>query len=214
VRLSPATGWFGAFQSLEFASLIAAAAGSAGAKVPLLANGANLAFEKEAFMQVGGFSGNSNFPSGDDIFLLQSVKKQFGASSVKFIKSKAALVTTPPQESLKGFLNQRLRWVSKNKGYRDGWVLFSGALVYLANALFPLLLFAGFFNLWAWKAALIWFAVKIIVDLPVLAGVSSFTGTGKTIWLIPVVEIWNSLYTTFIGIAGSILSFEWKGRKY
>lgn len=213
VRMDPGNSLFGSLQSLEFASLIAASAGSASAGFPLLANGANLAFERDAFLLVGGYASNRQYSSGDDIFLLQSVRKQFGAKAVHYIKSRPATVSTPALPGFKEFLNQRLRWVSKNKGYRDMNVLASGALVYAVNALLPLLLVAGFFNGEAWKAAFIWYVVKMAVDLPVLAGVASFTGAGKTIVLIPFMEILNALYTAFIGIAGIFIPYEWKGRR-
>jgi len=214
VRMCPGNTLFGRLQSLEFTSLIAASAGSASAGFPLLANGANLAFEKEAFFQVGGYSSNRHYPSGDDIFLLQSMRKQFGPKAVHYIKSKLATVSTPAQAGLKEFLNQRLRWVSKNGGYRDMNVLTSGSLVYAVNALLPALMVAGFFNGFAWKAACIWFMVKLAVDFPILAGVTSFSGLGKTILLLPLMEILNSLYTTFIGFAGLVIPYEWKGRKF
>lgn len=214
VRMNPGNSLFGSLQSLEFASLVAASAGSASAGFPLLANGANLAFEKEAFLQAGGYSSNKRYPSGDDIFLLQSIRQQFGSKAVHYIKSRDALVSTPALIGFNEFMNQRLRWVSKNKGYRDSSVLVSGALVYTVNALLPVLVIAGFFNVLAWKAALIWFIVKLVIDFPVLAGVTSFSDIGKTVLLLPFIEILNAFYTAFIGIAGVFVHYEWKGRRY
>ena len=214
VKMNSGGSLFGNLQSLEFASLVATSAGSASAGFPLLANGANLAFEKEAFLQAGGYSSNRQYSSGDDIFLLQSMKKQFGTKAVQYIKSPAAMVSTPALASFREFMNQRLRWVSKNTGYHDICVLASGALVYIVNALLPVLLVIGFFNGMAWKAALIWYVIKLVIDFPVLAGVASFSGVGKTILLLPFMEILNAFYTAFIGIAGLFIPYEWKGRKF
>ncbi len=214
VRMNPGNSLFGSLQSLEFASLVATSAGSASAGLPLLANGANLAFEKDAFLQVGGYLSNKQYPSGDDIFLLQSFRKQFGAKAVHYIKSQPAMVSTPALPGFSEFFNQRLRWVSKNKGYRDINVLVSGAMVYAVNALLPILIVSGFFNVMAWQAALIWYIAKMVIDFTILAGVTSFSGIGKTILLLPLMEILNSVYTTFIGIAGVFGHYEWKGRRY
>lgn len=214
LRMNPGGSLSGSLQSLEFASLVAASAGSASAGFPLLANGSNLAFEKEAFQQVGGYSSNKEYASGDDVFLLQAIRKQFGSKTVHYIKSRDALVSTPALSGFKEFINQRLRWVSKNKGYRDVNVLASGALVYAVNAILPVLIVAGFFNWMAWKAALIWYIAKLVIDFPVLAGVVSFSGIGKTILLLPIMEIVNAFYTSFIGIAGLFIPYEWKGRRY
>lgn len=214
VRMEPGNSLFGSLQSLEFASLIAAAAGSTGAGFALLANGANLAFEKETFEQVGGYLSNTEYASGDDVFLLQVIRQKFGSKVVHYIKSRDALVSTPTLSGFKEFMNQRLRWVSKNKGYRDINVLASGALVYAVNVLLPVLLVAGFFNALAWKAALIWYFAKLVIDFPVLAGVATFSGIGKTVLLLPFMEILNAFYTAFIGIAGVFIPYEWKGRRY
>ncbi|HOW30042.1 MAG TPA: hypothetical protein PLP88_00615 [Bacteroidales bacterium] len=142
------------------------------------------------------------------------MKKQFGTKAVQYIKSPAAMVSTPALASFREFMNQRLRWVSKNTGYHDICVLASGALVYIVNALLPVLLVIGFFNGMAWKAALIWYVIKLVIDFPVLAGVASFSGVGKTILLLSFMEILNAFYTALIGIAGLISPYEWKGRKY
>lgn len=214
VRMNPGNSLFGSLQALEFASLVATSAGSVSAGFPLLANGANLAFEKEAFLQVGGYSSNKQYPSGDDIFMLQSIRKQFGAKAVHYIKSQPAMVSTPAQAGFSEFLNQRLRWVSKNKGYRDSNVLASGALVYAVNALLPVLVITGFFDVLAWQAAFIWYIAKMVIDFPIMAGVTSFSGIGKTILLLPFIEILNAIYTAIIGVAGVFIAYEWKGRRY
>src|SRR5690554_2998749 len=61
------------FQQLDGLSLLAVTIGSFGLKNPLLCNGANLAYKKDAFFKVNGFSGNENIASGDDIFLLEKM---------------------------------------------------------------------------------------------------------------------------------------------
>ena len=61
--------FFQKIQSLEFLSLIAMTAGAIKTGHPIMCNGANLAYEKQAFFDVGGF-GIDRFSSGDDVFLL------------------------------------------------------------------------------------------------------------------------------------------------
>ena len=65
------------FQQLDGLSLQAVTIGSFGLQNPLLCNGANLAYNKEAFLKVNGFSGNDHLASGDDIFLMEKMKKAF-----------------------------------------------------------------------------------------------------------------------------------------
>ena len=93
-------------------------------------------------------------------------------------------------------------------------MLVSGALVYAVNALLPVLFIAGFFDVLAWQAAFIWYIAKMVIDFPIIAGITSFSGIGKTILLLPLMEILNAFYTAFIAIAGLFTPYKWKGRRY
>ena len=95
------------FQQLDGLSLQAVTIGSFGLQNPLLCNGANLAYNKEAFLKVNGFSGNDHIASGDDIFLMEKMKKAF-PEQVRFLKSEEAIVSTKPQKTWKNVINQRI----------------------------------------------------------------------------------------------------------
>ena len=56
------------FFRLDFMSLVASGAGSLGAGLPLMANGANLAFERQAYLDVIKTQSGTSFVSGDDVF--------------------------------------------------------------------------------------------------------------------------------------------------
>lgn len=134
VAFTGKNGFFGLFCKLEFAGLMAVAAGSAGAKRPVLCNGANLAYPGEVI------AGHSNLfmeeqASGDDMFLLQEVKKRH-RHRIRYLKSKHVLVTTPPPANLTELMQQRFRWVSKSNRYRDPEII-AAALLVLITALAP-----------------------------------------------------------------------------
>jgi len=101
------------FQSLDFLGLM----GISGAGYQLgwhsMANGANLAFRKQVFETVGGYSGNEHLASGDDMFLVQKVAARW-PGSVTFIKSPSATVLTEAAPNWSAFWQQRLRWGTKN----------------------------------------------------------------------------------------------------
>ena len=213
VSLSDGGSFFGKLQAIEFMSLIASAAGSCNAGFPILANGANIAFTRQAYESCGGFSGNLQYPSGDDMFLMMSVKKKFGAKSIRFLRSDDAIVNTAAIQQLKPFIRQRMRWVSKSRGYTDKILILTSGLVFAVNAWLVLtalsaLLFPG--NL---KLFLILFLVKLIIDFPIMISFSRFQRKMRLLWLFPVLELINSVYTFFIGIAGNMNKYEWKGRK-
>ena len=204
---------FGKLQSLEFMSLISSAAGSCNAGFPLLANGANIAFTRQAFESCGGFSGHMEFPSGDDMFLMMSIKKKFGAGSIRFLKSAEAIVKTTAIKDLKPFLQQRMRWVSKSKGYTDPVLIATSILVYMVNAILLIsgisaLIFPGFY-----KIFLLVYLAKMIIDFPLMLSFARFQKSGALLWLFPFMEIVNAVYTIFIGIVGNIWKYEWKGRR-
>jgi cellulose synthase/poly-beta-1,6-N-acetylglucosamine synthase-like glycosyltransferase len=213
VQMTDGGNFFGKLQSLEFMSLISSAAGSCSAGFPLLANGANIAFTRQAFESCGGFSGHMEFPSGDDMFLMMSIKKKFGAGAIRFLKSADAIVKTTAIKGIKPFLQQRMRWVSKSKGYTDPVLIATSILVYLANAILLIsgisaILFPGFY-----KIFLLVYLAKMIIDFPLMLSFARFQKSGALLWLFPFMELLNAVYTVFIGIIGNIGKYEWKGRR-
>ena len=65
-------------QELEFLSLIGSGAGAIGIENPIFCNGANMAYRKDVFLETNNFN-NDNTVSGDDVFLLHSIKASGGA---------------------------------------------------------------------------------------------------------------------------------------
>jgi cellulose synthase/poly-beta-1,6-N-acetylglucosamine synthase-like glycosyltransferase len=213
VRMADSGTIFGKLQSLEFISLISAAAGSCNAGFPLLANGANIAFTRQAFDTRGGFSENMQYPSGDDMFLMMNIKRKYGPRSIRFIKATEAIVNTPSTLGIKPFLHQRMRWVSKSRGYTDPLLILTSVLVFLVNACLvaagiSALIFPVFY-----KFFLLFFLTKLIIDMPLMLSYSKFQRSTALIWLFPVMELLNAVYTLFIGIVGNFGKYEWKGRK-
>ncbi len=213
VRIIPANSFLTRFQALEFSSLIASGAGAIHNKRPIMCNGANLAYEKKAFVEVGGYDGNETFSSGDDVFLMWKMQKQFGEDAVQFINAENAIVNTLPVDNFRQFVNQRIRWVSKSKGYKD-YATIAVAIIVL---LFNVILFSGFFVYLAPERILMplvfaW-VIKLIVDLPLLYGITRFNRQTKLLlWYMPI-QMLTVAYTVIFGVAGQFSSFSWKGNK-
>lgn len=125
VRTVGGKGFWAWLQRKEQAALQGAALGSALNGRPVLANGANLAFRKGAFMRVGGFRGD-RWASGDDMFLLQRMRRH--RLRVGVLTEPGAAVQVEPAEGWSGFLQQRLRWAGKMRAYRDAGGLFAALL--------------------------------------------------------------------------------------
>ena len=213
VSMTDGGSFFGKLQSLEFISLISAAAGSCSVGFPILANGANIAFTRQAYDSCGGFTGNMQFPSGDDMFLMTSIKKKFGAKAIRFLRSEEAIVYTPAILGFKAFIQQRLRWVSKSRGYTDPTLIISSILVFLTNGWLVLTGLAAIVNPGFFKLFLGLYVIKMIIDLPLMLIYSRFQKSRPLIALFPLMELLNAVYTLLIGIAGNIGKYEWKGRQ-
>ncbi|MCB0543305.1 MAG: glycosyltransferase, partial [Saprospiraceae bacterium] len=101
------------FQSLDLLGLMGITAAGMHLGFQRMANGANLAYTKEVFENVGGYAGNRSLSSGDDMFLVQKIAR-LHTSSVAFLKNPAAAVRTEAAADLRSFVQQRIRWGTKN----------------------------------------------------------------------------------------------------
>lgn len=202
---------FEKMQTEEFLSLIAITGGAIRMNRPIMCNGANLAYEKKAFYEVGGF-GNSRFSSGDDVFLMLRIRKIFGNRAIRFLKSREAIVHTEAKKNIAEFFQQRTRWASKNKGYEINILLVSFT-VYMVN----LLILAGMVRVFIeplWYPVLLTILViKVLIDLPIVMGIGKFVKRpGIIIFSIPLVVLYP-IYIVLIGALGILGNYNWKGRK-
>ena len=199
-------------QSLEYLSLMAAGAGFAGNGYPIICSAANMGFERTIYLEYIR-DNKSSFPiSGDDVmFMLWLKKRYFG--QIGFIKSLNSVVITKPTAGIKEFINQRLRWTSKSRYYRDPAIILTASMVYLESLLLLVLLVGSFFNGSMLKGFIILFLVKCIGDLVLLLIVTRYYRNRYLLLIFLPLEIIYFIYISIIGFAGNILSFDWKGRR-
>ncbi len=204
VRYNYKNSFFQRIQSLEFLSYIAAACGTAYLKKPILCNGANMAYERDLFINLDPYNDNKNYNSGDDIFLLQKLKKVWGGSNISFLKNSCAIVDTFPEESIKGFIKQRVRWASKSKGYKDIFTILSAYLIFIYSFFILLLLpFAIFYSELRF-AFLLFYLIKIIIDFPSYLMITGFTSQRKLLWYYLPLQILYPLYIVYVGIKSTL----------
>jgi cellulose synthase/poly-beta-1,6-N-acetylglucosamine synthase-like glycosyltransferase len=197
--------------SLDFISLVAAGAGGAGAGLPLMGNGANLAFTKKAWQKAN--SGKKEaFVSGDDVFLIHRIERLFGSKAIYFLKSVSAIVRTNPPTDLRIFFQQRIRWASKAKGYRSPWAIFVAVVVLAVNLLTALTFFAGIFNPWFFVIYGLFIILKMLIDLPLIIEFTGFANKRKLLLLLFPLALIYPVYIVFAAFAALFFRFEWKGR--
>lgn len=198
-------------QSLEFLFLIGMGASTIGNDKPSTCNGANLAYERKAFYEVGGFAGIDDLASGDDELLLHKMAARFD-SKIGFLKSAEAIVYTQAKTTLNAFIQQRKRWASKSTRYKNKSIIVLGVLVWLFNLSIIANLLAGFFIHKLLVVSLVQLLIKFLVELVFLKKVTKFARRPELIKLLPLLNILHIVYIVYIGIAGNSGKYNWKGR--
>ena len=208
VQMLESKSLFARLQALEFTTLVASGAGAAGAGMPILCNGANLAFTKEAWLQSKHDLVEEQI-SGDDVFLLQSIKKRGGV--IRFLKSKSAIVFTEPAKSLSAFFVQRRRWASKSPAYSDSHLIFTACAVF-ATSLSVIIL--AFFSLFYPQLLILLFIIlvlKYLADFNLLFSVRCFFQVYHLVINSVLLSIIYPFYIVSVGISAlTIKSTSWK----
>jgi cellulose synthase/poly-beta-1,6-N-acetylglucosamine synthase-like glycosyltransferase len=203
---------FNIFQSLDFMSLQGITGASVSKKIHAMCNGANLAYEKDVFFEVGGFEGIDELASGDDMLLMHKIQKKY-PHEIMFLKSKDVIVSTQPAETLREFINQRIRWASKADRYTDRKITAVLLLVYLLNAWLLILGLSSFFYVKAFYIFLAAVIIKTLVELLFLYPVACFFKKQKQLWWFLPAQPFHILYTVIAGWLGKFGSYQWKGRR-
>jgi cellulose synthase/poly-beta-1,6-N-acetylglucosamine synthase-like glycosyltransferase len=198
-------------QSLEFLYLIGLGASTIGNNKPSTCNGANLAYEREAFYEVGGFQGIDDLASGDDELLLHKIAARYN-NQIGFLKNRDAIVYTHAKPNLNEFLQQRKRWASKSTRYKNKSIIVLGVFIWCFNLSILLNLFAGVFFIGFLKIVLIQLLLKIAIEYLFLTGVTKFAKRTELLVLLPVLNVLHVLYIIYIGVAGNSGKYNWKGR--
>jgi cellulose synthase/poly-beta-1,6-N-acetylglucosamine synthase-like glycosyltransferase len=212
VTFHETNSFFKRLQFLEFAGLMAATAGSCSSGFPLLCNGANLAFTRKAWLEVNDMENDLQYPSGDDLFLMMKILKRYGAGSINYLFARETIISTKAKETPAEFFNQRIRWVSKSRGYTNPFIKTVSILTWLFNFLLISALVAGIFNMRSFFIFLFLTGIKMILEFPALWRIVTLMGGRKLLYLYPVVQILDIVYVSVIGILGNVVAYEWKGR--
>jgi len=200
------------FQIVENIALTAITAGYAGIKMAFMCNGANLAFSKTAFKVVKGYQSHLSITSGEDIFLLEDLKKK-NPQGIHYGLNRELIVKTSGHTNLKDFFNQRVRWAYKAK-YNTNWInAFSGLIILATNLLFPALLISFMKQSILSPYLAIFIMIKLLFDFLLLFLASIFLGRTKFLfWLIPF-ECVYWFYALLIGFSSMFWKPYWKGKK-
>jgi biofilm PGA synthesis N-glycosyltransferase PgaC len=199
------------FQALDFLVLQGITGAVVFKKIHAMCNGANMAYEKNAFFSVNGFQGIMDIASGDDMLLMNKIWKKF-PGRVHYLKSRFAVMRTQPMKSWKDFFQQRIRWASKARFYDDKRIFWVLLLVYLFNISFFALLIAAIWLPVLWLYLLFLWTAKTIVEFPLVYSVAKFLDQRSLLYYFFFFQPLHIGYTIAAGWLGQFGTYKWKGR--
>ena len=204
--------WFHHFQQLDLLSLQGTTIGSFGNRNPFMCNGANFAYTKKLFHELGGFGGINDTASGDDVMLLQKALKT-NFEKVHYLKNTEIIVKTRPENDLLKLFMQRVRWASKTTSYKNTYAKVLAVVVLLINL--SLVGSVGFVlcGCLKYRVLLTVFCFKYLVDYCLLFQSNQYVRKGK--FIMPLVSsLIYPLFSSLVGIYSLFGNFTWKGRKF
>jgi len=154
--------WIEQYQKIESRALVNTGEAMHFFGLPVMCNGANLAFKKTVWQGVNGYQSNIKIASGDDIFLMHEFYKR-DKHKVHFLTTPNNTVFTKPTKGVSKFLAQRKRWLSKNGKYQFWWANLFPIFIALLNLAIVL---SVFYYLWHrnWWLAMVILIVKNVAD--------------------------------------------------
>jgi cellulose synthase/poly-beta-1,6-N-acetylglucosamine synthase-like glycosyltransferase len=213
VMIKPGKGLFTKLQELEFFSLLGSTGGAVNTFGAIMCNAANLAFRKKTWVEGQQNHKGQQYASGDDMFLLESIKKNH-PQGIVFLKDYDAVIFTRAENNLFSFLQQRIRWASKSSGYTDKAIIITGITTAWINIFLALSITGALFYNELIFPAILLFVTKACIDLLLLFRVSVFAQRKKLLWLFPFLSVIYPFYVTLVIFLSFFVQVKWKGRKY
>lgn len=201
------------FQTLDLLSLMGTTIGGFGLKEPFLANGANLAYQKELFIELSGFEDSTEIASGDDVFLLQKAVRN-NAKDVTYLKSFEATVETKPQRNWNQLVSQRLRWMAKSTHYKTFFGIITGMVVMLMNLIFILMIPIVAFGVLSLIDFMYVALAKFIFDFILIFKTSRFLHQESVLPSFLSASLFYPFFSLFIIGLSFFTTYTWKGRTF
>ena len=191
--------------AMQFITVLTSKLNNAG-----MANGANLIFYKKDYEDFNVSKYGEVYASGDDMFFMRFLQKK--GKKVSFNLDKEAIVRTEMPTSLKGLIQQRVRWATKAGKTTNAITYFFTLLVVLANFSWigsMVLVIENISLLTVFSICVTW---KLITDLVICWNMSRFYNDFKVLNLLPLMFV---LYPIYL-LVGLLFSFKktylWKSR--
>jgi len=209
VTMSPINTLAEKFQALDYASLMASAAGSSGVGMPVIASSANLAFRND-LLQINVDKLVPEVSSGDDMFLLHHAKRL--KHKIAFLGRRSAVVKTATVSSISKAIEQRVRWSSKSTCYTDRDTIVTGFIVLLFSLVMIATLLASLVRLEFLYLYLVLFIVKSTVDFILLIRYLNVVEQRELLKVFLPLQLLYPFYICYSFFLGIFNRTSWKGR--
>lgn len=202
----------GIFQLLEMDSYLVNSLNdiAAGISHPIVASGANLLFDRNAYLKYQSLLDHQQIASGDDQFLLHDFNKNkvnIGISTYRNIT-----ISTPAPKSISEFIQQRLRWISKSPKVKDSLATRFGLLQVGSTLLLGVILcYELIIGNYALALALLF--LKSSLDGVLAYDYLKKIGKTNCLLFLPIYEVLLPIYTIFLAFLLPFYRPKWKGRK-
>ena len=199
------------FQTYELISIAGITAAAVYFGHPVMSSGANLVYERSAFYNVKGFHKINHLASGDDVLLMNKFKKLF-PQEIHYLKASEALVLTKPVKKLSEFIQQRIRWTSKNFSRSGIFSALIGLIILLSNILPPAGMLITFFSGKFIIVFIILWLIKFVIDVVLLNTANTFFKKTTELMNIMLLELTYPLYVFLIALFSLRGKYIWKQR--
>lgn len=202
-------------QELQFLDMIGVmgmtAAGHRGLDFAL-ANGANLAFRKSAFVDVGGFKGSEQWLAADDMWLISKFSS-LKDKRILYIDQPAAEVETFPELSWGSFFKQRIRWAGKTSSYTNPNMLYHIGVAYTFSVYLVAVAILCLLDISFLSVLVVFFAGRFLADFLYLRFMTKKYGHELDMRSYLVVQFLHIFYIVLAGfLALGKKRYKWKDR--
>jgi len=196
------------FEHIDLLCLYIGLAGGFAMGKQFTAVGQNLAYTKEAYDKVGGFSKINHLVSGDDCNFMQLVRK--AGMKISFNFEDDSFVKTKPISSWKNLFNQHSRWFSNLKIMlrlnTEFFLILAALFIFYVGIVSTLFI--------DWRIFLIAFALKFFGELQLFYfSYPVFKAHRRLIGFYPIWMVIQTIFNILTIFIGQLNWFVWHGKK-
>lgn len=209
VQFQPVGKFLHLFQEIEFAALQSISAATCFLRMSLMSNGANMAYKKDQFNESAL---KKQTASGDDIFLLEDFKKR--KLNISYLWNANSIVKTAPVNTFNELIQQKVRWASKSKYYKNYLNTILGFLILVMNlvVIYNYINFASFTSTQSISMMIV--VGKAIADLIFILPYLILIKKPTLVFLLPAFVLLYPFYFIYVFLLSLTGKFTWKDRDY